>query len=233
MRRYCDGVHHTLVKRISLAASTVAVIALAVATWATAQEPFDDWPAFSTGPEKLLAYYSYFTIWSTVAAILFGVIVVDRHRLSAVLRINAVTMITVTGIVYNFVLTHDPYHGVWAVTSPTMHTVLPVVVPLLWLVSIPARGRSDVTVATVGWCLVVPVAWTAWMFYRGEVTGGFYPYSIVDVPTIGWAATIRNVALTYVFFFVLAAVMAVIERLVLAVAQGSNTTRYFHPSSSG
>ncbi|MBN9645085.1 Pr6Pr family membrane protein [Corynebacterium mendelii] len=224
---------HIVITRISLAVSALAAIVLTVASWATAQEPFSDWPEFSTAGEKLLAYYSYFTIWSTLAAILFGLIVLARSRFSAVLRINAVTMIAVTGIVYNFVLTHDPYHGVWTITSPTMHTVLPFAVPLVWLVSIPARGRCDVTFKTVAWCLVIPVTWTAWMLYRGEVTGGFYPYSIVDVPTIGWGATIRNIVLVYVFFFVLAGFMAMIERAVLSLRGRGQTARFVHPASVG
>ena len=34
--------------------------------------PFENWPAFTSGPEKLLANYSYFTLWSNLLGALVG-----------------------------------------------------------------------------------------------------------------------------------------------------------------
>ncbi|AZA12756.1 Pr6Pr family membrane protein [Corynebacterium choanae] len=197
--------------------SAVSIVALLTASVATARQPFTDWPAFASVAEKLLAYYSYFTIWSTVLCIICGLVLLARGVGAAVLRINAVTMIVVTGIIYNFVLTHDPYTSVFQVTSPFMHTVLPLAIPLVWLGTIPLRRQPDVTWRTVVLSLIVPVVWTVWMFYRGAATGGFYPYSIVDVTTLGYATVIRNVVGVYGLFFGLAGLLALVERLILRI----------------
>ena len=63
--------------------------------------PFENWPAFTSGPEKLLANYSYFTLWSNLLGALVGLGYFTNFRrvsptLAKVVRIDAALMLTVT-----------------------------------------------------------------------------------------------------------------------------------------
>ena len=63
--------------------------------------PFENWPAFTSGPEKLLANYSYFTLWSNLLGAFVGLGYFTNFRrvsptLAKVVRIDAALMLTVT-----------------------------------------------------------------------------------------------------------------------------------------
>ena len=153
--------------------------------------PADD-PGAAT---RVLRFFSYFTIQSNllVLAAVLPLTRDPRHdgRGWRVLRLTSVLGITITGLVYVFVLgpaLHPTGLGWW--TNAGLHYVAPVLAVGSWLVLGP---RPRVTGATVGWSMAWPLAWIGYALALGAITD-WYPYPFLDVVEIGYAAAVRNLA---------------------------------------
>ena len=121
-----------------------------------------------------------------------GVRAVDpgrRERWAGALRMAGVIMITVTGIVYHALLAgdNDPT-GIGLVTDLGLHTVVPVVTVVGWVLVGPHRQFGAHTLALA---MMVPLAWLVYALVREAVVGeALYPF--MDVGELGGA----QVALT-------------------------------------
>ncbi len=142
---------------------------------------------------ETVEYFSYFTIVSNVvvalSTALFAVDPDRRERWAGALRMAGVVMITVTGIVYHVLLAadNDPT-GVALVTDLGLHTVVPVVTVVGWVLVGPHRQFGAHTLALA---MVVPLAWLGYALVREAVVGeALYPF--MDVGELGGA----QVALT-------------------------------------
>lgn len=196
----------------------------------TAVEEFSDWPAFSSVTSKLVAEYSYFTLWSAI----IGTIVAGTYALgwgskstmlARVARLDAAMMLMVTGLVYNLIIADGtPKHGWWWFTNFVNHELLPVAMPLLWVATMPLRGRPDITFSTVLRALIVPTVWVVYCLARGAATG-FYPYDFLNVTHLGLPHALINITGVYCLFFVLVAVLAGVERLLSRRTDPSAITR--------
>jgi hypothetical protein len=176
--------------------------------------------AFVDGPgiagsmtERLVRLFSYFTIQSNI---LIGVtsamlaIRPDRDgRVFRVARIDGLLCIAVTGIVYHVALSglHD-LTPAGALSNFLLHTAVPLVAVVAWVVVGP-RPRIDV--ATVWWSAAYPLAWIAYTFVRGAVTG-WYPYPFLDVSIVGYVTAAVNTAIVAVVFLALASALHLLER---------------------
>jgi hypothetical protein len=168
-----------------------------------------------TMTERLVRLFSYFTIQSNIlVAVASGLIAAQplrTGRVRAVLHLDALLCIGVTGVVYHAVLADAA-----AVLTPSgwlanllLHTVAPVGTWLVWLLVGP---RPRFGGSTVAWAVAYPLAWIAYTLVRGSVVG-WYPYPFLDVGAIGLATAARNTAGVAIGFLVLALLVRLLERV--------------------
>lgn len=168
-----------------------------------------------TTTERLVRLFSYFTIQSNLLVLAASVMLVARParagRLAAVLHLDALLCIAVTGVVYHAVLADGS-----ATLTPSgwtadllLHTVAPVTTWLVWLLVGP---RPRFGGATAVWAVVYPLAWIAWTFARGAATG-WYPYPFLDVGAVGGTRAALNTTVVAVGFLVLAVLVRLLERV--------------------
>lgn len=165
--------------------------------------------------ERFIRLFSYFTIQSNLLVVAAAVAMIRAPdgggRFQAVLRLDALVCIIVTGVVYHAVLADQA-----ATLTPSgatanflLHTLAPVGSVLVWLLVGP---RPRWSWGTVGWSVVYPLAWVAYTFIRGQVVS-WYPYPFLDVTDLGLAVALRNTAVVAVVFLVLAVLARGLERL--------------------
>ncbi|MGI5189322.1 Pr6Pr family membrane protein [Promicromonospora sp. CA-289599] len=158
-----------------------------------------------THAERIVRLFSYFTIESNL--LIGGVslaLALDPRRdgpVFRVLRLDGLLCIAVTGIVYNTVLrglvTLTPSG---AVANTMLHVLAPLLAVIVWLWVGP---RPRVSMRTVWWSVVYPIAWLVHTFVRGAATG-WYPYPFLDVTVLGYGPALTNATLVAVVFLVLA-----------------------------
>lgn len=163
---------------------------------------------------RLVRLFSYFTIQSNIlAAVASGMLLwrPDRRgRVFAVLRLDALLCIAVTGIVYHSVLAGlQELTQAGAVSNFLLHTLSPVGAVAAWLVVGP---RPRLSPAVVGWSLVYPLAWIAYTFVRGAIVD-WYPYPFLDVSQIGYASALVRTGVVAVVFLALAFATLALERV--------------------
>ncbi|WP_454051582.1 Pr6Pr family membrane protein [Cellulomonas sp. Marseille-Q8402] len=167
-----------------------------------------------TMTERLTRLFSYFTIQSNLLVAVASALLAARPartgRVMAVLQLDALLCIAVTGVVYHTVLAGDglALTPSGEIANFLLHTVTPVGAWLVWLLAGP-RPRFGGT--TVAWSVAYPLLWIASTFVRGAVTG-WYPYPFLDAGALGLATAARNTALVAVTFLVLALLVRLLER---------------------
>jgi hypothetical protein len=171
-----------------------------------------------TTTERLVRLFSYFTIQSNLLVLVASALLAARPartgRVLAVLHLDALLCIAVTGVVYHTVLADA---GVNLTPSGDLanfllHTVTPIGTWVVWLLVGP---RPRFAGATVAWSVVYPLAWIAYTFARGAATG-WYPYPFLDAGALGLATAARNTAVVAVGFLVLAVLVRLLERVLPA-----------------
>ena len=135
---------------------------------------------------RLWHFVSYFTILSNLLVIVtvLPLITDPRHdgRRWRVLRLAALVMITVTGLVHWFLLRPlSTLAGVEAAGDVLVHVAVPVLTVVGWLVFGP-RPRTEGR--TVAWSLAWPIGWLVYTLLVGALTG-WYPYPFLDVAARG------------------------------------------------
>lgn len=173
---------------------------------------------FAGGWEHLLNQPTYFTFLANLLVGLTSLLLAIRpHRSSEVfhaLRIAAVVCIVITGVVFNVLLRDaPPGTTVEYVNDTIQHIITPILTPVVWLLFDPP---GQVTWRRIGLSSVIPLAWLAFTLARGPVLD-WYPYSILDVPRMGYGGVGVYVVAILAFFFVLAALMWVVDRVLLRI----------------
>ena len=135
---------------------------------------------------RLWHFVSYFTIQTNVLVIatMLPLIANPRHdgRTWRVLRLAALVMITVTGLVHWFLLRPlSTLAGVEAVGDVLVHVAVPLLTVSGWLVFGP---RPRIEARTVAWSLAWPIGWLVYTLLVGALTG-WYPYPFLDVAANG------------------------------------------------
>lgn len=205
-----------LVRGLGAVSAAVGGVGVALSGYHSATHPFVDWPEFKTPKQKLITHYSYFTLWSNIlgTAVAAQYALGQRPKNARVLRINAVTMLAVTGVVFNTILAKDSViEGLLKITNPIVHTFMPIAIPALWALDRTDAEVKDVTGSTAAWSFALPLAWAGYTFVRGKQTEGYYPYDFINPRLLGYPAAVRNVALVGVASGLLVAAMAGVEKL--------------------
>lgn len=137
--------------------------------------------------------FAFFTIDSNLLvglATLLLAVRLDRSSTPfAVLRLSGLVAITVTGIVFHAVLAQTLDLKSWdAVGNELVHTVVPVMAVVGWLLIGPRRIVS----ARVAWLsLIFPACWLSFTLIRGAIIH-WYPYPFIDVTQLGYGRAAVN-----------------------------------------
>lgn len=156
---------------------------------------FENYAAGIAGaPERLLDLFSYFTIWSQIiVGIIATLLFLNPNRDGKLFRIfflDAVLMITVTGVVYNLLLGPNfPPQGLNQISSPIEHTWTPILMVAAFLLTGP---RGWIKASMIPKVLVLPIAYVAYTLLRGAVINS-YPYDFFDVVSYGYSYVITFV----------------------------------------
>lgn len=144
-------------------------------------------------PERVLRFFSYFTVQSNILVILscltLAVAPNRDGRIWRVLRLDAIVGITVTIIVYHFALAPLlNLRGLAALTDITFHYVTPVLAIIGWFLFGP---RPRINRATLLWSLAWPALYFVYSLIHGAITN-WYPYPFVDIANIGYPRALLN-----------------------------------------
>lgn len=143
---------------------------------------------FSAGWDHMLNQLAYFTFVSGLLAAATSAVLVWRPQIRSAafhaLRLAGVVCVIITGGVFNLLLRGDDVlRGVQFFNDTVLHLIVPVLVPLVWLVFGP-HGRIGGRAMLLS--LLVPLAWLGATLARGPALD-WYPYEILDVPRMGYA----------------------------------------------
>jgi len=160
-----------------------------------------------------LDHFSYFTVLSNMlAAIIFTMLAINPKRTSSlfrVLRLDAVIMMIVTGIIYNVLLNTGGHEGWDFWSNGIQHIWGPLLVFIVFVICGP---RGWISSRTIFASLILPILWLVYALVRGSVTGA-YPYDFLDVNANGMASVLAFVAQIVVFAIILGYLLLLIDKL--------------------
>ncbi|WP_197413862.1 Pr6Pr family membrane protein [Terracidiphilus gabretensis] len=148
---------------------------------------------------KLVRFFSYFTIQSNLLVMIDATLLAlypDRdNRWRRILRLDALTSIVVTGLVFTFVLAKIVHlTGLAYGITVCLHYISPVIAPLCWLLFGP---RPRITWSVLALTFVWPVLWILYTFTHGAMTG-WYPYPFLNPDKLGYPAAVANTMLVLI-----------------------------------
>ncbi|MFC5723558.1 Pr6Pr family membrane protein [Streptomyces gamaensis] len=170
--------------------------------------------------------FSYFTIQSNIlVAVVFAWSAyrawTARPPLSPRLTGAALLYISITGLVFHFVLDNDASGfsmtaqrtTLESIANQLLHTVTPIAAALDWLLlTAPARF----TLALTGQWLVYPLLYLPFALTRGALltpgTEGRYPYPFLDVDLHGYTGVLTNAVTFGLAFWSLALALFLLDR---------------------
>jgi hypothetical protein len=152
-----------------------------------------------TAPVRIVGFFSYFTIWSNIVAVVVG-FCVWRDRISFKyfenLFATGLIMITITGLIYNTVLLPVfPPKGWYWLTSTLMHLVVPIMYFYLWMVRGP---RGVVETKNTLKILTIPIIYLTYTVAHGLVIKQ-WPYKFLDLTSEGFI--IWSIGVVIIFGF--------------------------------
>lgn len=143
---------------------------------------------------RILDFFTYYTIWSNIiVAIVMTMLAINPTRNTfwfRVVRLDALLMITVTGIIYNAILAASAKNeGLEVISNFLEHVATPALTFAIWLVAGP---RGWINWRTIWAALIIPVVWLVWALARGAVIDA-YPYGFLNVAAYGYPTVLLNV----------------------------------------
>ena len=169
---------------------------------------------------RLVDFFSYFTIWSNIAvAVVMTLLALDARRDSSVLRavrLSALLMISITGLVYGVILSGVVTLRGWEyLANFFIHQLVPLLTVVVFFVAGP-RGWIDRRVLLGSF--VLPIAWLAYSLVRGSVIGA-YPYFFINVVKLGYGTVAVNLAGVLLLGLVIALALWGLDRWLVRRAQ--------------
>jgi hypothetical protein len=163
-------------------------------------------------------YLSYFTILSNIlvaatftVAVLFPASRAGRFLLRPSVAMATAVYITVTGLVFYFLLSSLYVLDGWTKHfDHLLHYIMPPAFVLFWLLFVP---KGTLHLRTVPWMMLPPLAYGAWTLFHGALSG-FYPYPFIDVSALGYPRVMLHIV-EFVFVFAFVGVVYVfIDRII-------------------
>ncbi len=165
----------------------------------------------------LVRYISFFTILTNLLVALCSTILLRKknNEVNFFSRLKTITAIavyiTVVGLVYNLVLRFlwQP-QGLQLIVDELLHTVVPVLFILFWLLFVPKAGLKAKDI--LPW-LLYPFVYVIYILIRGAMTGE-YPYPFIDVVQLGYSKVFLNSGMLVIVFLVFSWVYVGLDRFV-------------------
>ncbi|TGL58468.1 Pr6Pr family membrane protein [Leptospira sarikeiensis] len=169
---------------------------------------------FGPGFDSFFNQFAFFTTQSnTILGVTSLLLALQPDRTSTsfhVWRIIGLIDITITGIVFNFVLQNAPSGGeLAAFTSDIEHILNPIFGILLWVIFGPF---GSVKTKRIFLAAILPIAYAAFTLIRGAIME-WYPYNILDVPRLGYSGVSINIAGIFVLFLLIAGFLFLVDKL--------------------
>ncbi len=153
----------------------------------------------NTAPIRIIGFFSYFTIWSNILVIYIGYAIAASKTSSkyfGTLFATGLTMITITGLLYNsLILPVYPPKGWYWLTSTLMHVLVPIMYNYLWFKKGP---RGNLSVQRSPQILMIPIIYLFYTIARG-VAIEQWPYKFLDLTSEGFTVWIIGVAIIFSF----------------------------------
>jgi len=161
---------------------------------------------FHDPTSRVLNVFVFFTIQSNlivgVTTLLLALKLERTSMWFRVFRLMGLVGITVTGIVYHVAIRAFLELDSWGLFADhLLHTVVPVLAIVGWLVFGP-RGLTSVRVAAL--TVLFPLVWFVFTLIRGAIID-WYPYTFIDVNTLGYLKVAINAVWIALLVFGLAA----------------------------
>jgi hypothetical protein len=163
--------------------------------------------AFESTPDRIVNFFSYFTVLSNIAvAATTGLLAVRLERRSTLfrtIRLDGLVGIAVTGVVFHLTLAQLQELTGWnAFADGILHTASPILAVLGWLAFGP-RGQLSRRIVVLA--AIAPVCWLVYALVRGANVqdrdgNDFYPYPFMNVPEHGYPVVLANCAIVAVLF---------------------------------
>lgn len=171
---------------------------------------------------RLIDMFSYFTILSNLTVAIVMTILALRPRTSGrvfkVLRLDALVMITITGLLYALLLAASANNqGLQSVASAIEHDIVPILTVVVWLLVGP---RDWIRLWMIPASLILPLAWAAYTLVRGAVINA-YPYPFLNVAKYGLSSVVITILEIAVVGIVFGLVFWGIDRLLGRGARAS------------
>jgi len=160
--------------------------------------------------QSLWTILLYFTVLTNflVAIVMAGIAFGIRAFRSATLLGGSTLAIILVGVTYSLLL-HGLLHlsGGAKLANIIMHYVVPVLVPLYWLVFSPKGElkRRDPLLWSI-----FPLAYLPYALVRGAIEKK-YPYPFIDLAKLGWPDTLLNATAIAIGFLVAAFAMLALD----------------------
>ena len=155
----------------------------------------------------IIQFFSYFTILTNILVAAYSTVVlwsplskVGRWFSQPTKATALAVYITIVGAVYNTILRFlwAP-QGLQKMTDEALHTIIPVLFILYWLICVPKKTLEWKTVFP--W-LLYPLTYLGYILLRGSLSS-LYPYPFIDVTAIGYQKVLLNcLILSFVFLVV-------------------------------
>ncbi len=165
-------------------------------------------------------YFSYFTITS---CILSGIVLLvaglgvlrnkSEGKWLTIARLTMAASMVIVGVIYNLLLANqapDPRDVGYewpVVPNLIMHTYMPIIIFLEWLITNTAFKLKLKQAFLV---LIYPLSWLAFSLVRGSITD-WWPYWFID-PASGLPTVVQWIATISAFFVVLALVLTPLQQ---------------------
>ena len=172
----------------------------------------------AVGPfDALWSMYRFFTVITNTAVGVVVVMVAMGVRPSAQVQAALLLAIGAVSIVYHLLLAVlVDFTGIEAVIDEMLHSVIPAVYALYWLLFAPKEGLSYRAVPL--W-LAYPLVYCGYALMRGEVDG-IYPYPFLDVAAEGMISVSFNILGMLVAFWLAGLAIVAVGRLIRAAHIG-------------
>lgn len=169
---------------------------------------------YGPGIGSLLNQFSFFTTQSNlILGITTLLLAFNLDRTSSafhIWRLIGIIDITITGIVFNFVLQTVPKNDIIADTASHLeHDIAPIIAVIGWVIFGPAK---TVTLRRIILASILPIAYAVFTLVRGAIIE-WYPYNIMDVPRLGYSGVSINIVGIFVLFLLIAGFLAILDRL--------------------
>ncbi|MFM7248027.1 MAG: Pr6Pr family membrane protein [Actinomycetota bacterium] len=164
---------------------------------------------------RVADWLSYFTHWSiALVVVVFGLLALrpgPPSRASRVLLLDALLMISVTGIVYAAVLAPvaPPMDAAESLANALQHYLTPPLAVLAFAVFGP-RGWLERRLIPAA--LIIPVVWLVYTYARGAIIDA-YPYGFINVVDLGYPMALVNTLVILVFGIAICFALIGIDRL--------------------